>query len=554
MFGRRGEGDGGLADVDVELLPPDSPFSRGAGTGWEMSPSATGSTGEITDARSPRWTRLGGGVAALVVVAVVAVSAVSSGDDHGARDAPTTTAAADTKADATTSAPSTTSPRLTVSTETGTTATTPLPADQLGFVLDDVPYGLTNSRAHSWDFGDFDWPASDVQLWTTPAATRTSGSWLLLEVVRQAGFVGGTHWKGHRTALGAGIGVVATSADGVMAVSFQLGGKAVAPSSNAAISVSTAVAVLTSFGIGEAELIAVAASVTVDAADVASIGDVPAGMGNRMHSRAFPPSVFTGAVDYLAQTHISTVYDDGDQGWLSIGIGDAPVDFPTLLPYLMVDARQQRIGNWDLWIGTQPVGDWPVDSTSITEAVFTDRDGRWVTVSTTLDPVQLGAAMTSLRRASPSEWQRLLEDTKEADQSAATDSEPTPPIQLPSSEVVAEDTSLGQGSWSVQVATDNGGSLSIRTGDTEAQLPIPNTPTIVPVVGTDRTIVVAIGADPNAIGTLTVLIDGQVVQQATGGGYLDGQVAAAVVVFDQPGPYTVELRDTAGNLVATTTQ
>jgi len=101
---------------------------------------------------------------------------------------------------------------------------------------------------------------------------------------------------------------------------------------------------------------------------------------------------------------------------------------------------------------------------------------------------------------------------------------------------------------------DNDPPLSIRTGDTEAQLPIPNTPTIVPVVGTDRTIVVAIGADPNAIGTLTVLIDGQVVQQATGGGYLDGQVAAAVVVFDQPGPYTVELRDTAGNLVATTTQ
>jgi len=191
------------ATAELELLAPDPTLFGGAA---EASTTRSGAGPDGFDDDGPP--RSATAVAGLLVAAVVAVGVLAaapwSGDD--AAPVPPTTAATTTTgvAPSTTTAPS---PRPDLARADGAYLATPPP----GFEVRDAGRRRQVARISEW-----------FELWSTPGATRTRGSWFALQI-------GGPQlplWSqgGRRVEVAGGVGLVRDTVDGIHELRYERDG------------------------------------------------------------------------------------------------------------------------------------------------------------------------------------------------------------------------------------------------------------------------------------------------------------------------------------------
>lgn len=540
------EGDAHRQDGLEMLSLEDSPFGdAGPAMSWGVSePEATGNR---------RGWIIGAAMLSVLVVAIVTVSVVTDHGDGGlTRVTPTT--AAPNVAPSTPTTPAPVAAQVAVDTVPSVlvnSADDPFaldPGAPLGYVLGHAPDGLTQIGAYSFpnESGGNSQDA-DLQLWATPDATRSTGTWFVAQTQRvDSGF--GFWPSGRRIAVGASTGVLVTAPDGVLELYLAT------TSTDGALATATAMA----FGLPEAALVAIASTIEVGTDGMFSMTAPPPPMVNLVHSRSLPFGVLDGpgALQYsgtVTMTHYAAPTTDHTPATLrlSIAAADVSVDVAALLPFMLVDGHREEIDGRDVWIGLDPrVG--PLGGTSLPMAVFAE-GGRAVVVTGDLDVDVFHDALGSISVASNDTWRNLLVDTMRRDRTTVYP-EGSPPGDAT---VIASGGTPGRpglGNW--QVSVDDGADVDMLVVEADNDggygIPMPTGPVVHLSVGRSRTIAVGIGSPGDGPTTLRLTLDGatgpeQVASSIDG----PGRIPVAALAFDSLGGYRLDLLDASGRVIAT---
>lgn len=538
MFGR----GGATSDAEgIEMLSTrwsdDSPW--GVTDPPDLS-DATGSGDEDRDAASNRrrWI-IGSAILAVVVLAVVTVTVFGKNDDTIIVAPPTTRATSDPVAP---TGASTTLPAILVDTPSGDDPFALAPGSPLGYIVDDLPANLTQISAHTYpNEAGGNSQDGDLQLWASPDATRTTGTWFVAQTHR----MDDSPWSapmGRRIPIGDTIGALVTARDGVFELRFST-------TTTDGLPASVAVA---SFGLPEETVVQLAASIVIDDDGLFAIATMPSTMTNLIHSRSMPFGVLSGPAS-LAYSGTVTITDyanpemDDASSVLQIAAAEISVDVAALLPFLLLEGQQEDVEGRTVWIGHDPSLTWVQRPSTRSIAMFVAGE-RIVVMESELAADELRAAIGSVRLASAEMWGGLLLDTLRRDRSTVHPASGT----AGQTTIIANDETGGReavGTWSVSV--DQGGidMLVLETGSGGYGFQLPDGPMIVTTLSPQNIVVAGIGVAGSGPWTLRLTIAG-VVAQEVGSATSAHDIPVAALAFDDLGPYVIDLIDASGAVMA----
>jgi hypothetical protein len=496
--------DRDAVETEIEFLAPDrrafGDTSQVDFVGFDGDEAAAGF--DVDEEPGSRWLTV---LAAVVVLALIAAGVV---------------AAAPWADDAVVAPPSTT-----VAPRTTTDITAGLVVTPAGWVLDDPPEGLRFAGA--WSQMSSGGDATPLDIWVERADDPTAGRWL---VVRWHDDLD-SHLAldGYRFEVAGRSAVTWTDSSGATVV------RARAPTGGVELRAS---------GLSSDELAALVGSIDVDETSTSGIGyglaedTVPPGLTLAWSGTTDPygPGVFVGAGP------VTSLYDPADG--TSMHISRRRVD-PSLLPYrsLLVPAvavpvevadEMQSIGRPTSLYSVSPTPDerWLV-------AASIDGDEATLIHSYDLDEATVLAAMAALRPAEPDEWADLVVRTNRG--IAFDEGGPSPSGSLGGT--LADGTA-----WTSSFSPTF---FWIRTDRQRWYTPVrvPYGAAVRRYADVDVDVVVVTSLWPNTARTMRVTVgdaapvDERLVQVG------DGPIYVGLIVQQQTGPISVELLDTAGNVV-----
>lgn len=529
---------GAAAGDAIEFVAPRSGLF---GTSFDVDPivPATGAPAFGDDEPPNRWSTI---LAVFAIVALIAAGVVAAAPWNGSGDAaPTPTSDPDaaiggsTAPDAatgTTTAADATSSTLDSSPMTGGYLVDPAHLPD-GFEVEwaSLPSGGAGSLAEGW-----------LELWATPSATRTSGSWLAIETVPYPlGGYGSIGPSAVRTAVGDGVGLLATDATGVVTLQVQIGD-------------STTVT-LTSHGETVEELVRLATGLSVDEDGLPVHADT--GFQDGYELVASVPGHGWGLAAELFDHQLSTasyVTPDGRRLVVTTLRADSFTD-RTLYDFLLAPVPDDPLtgpqtfwaeGDLTLVVGVLDVlpgttVEWTVDETT-------------VLLSGNLPTIDLIDLVEAVRTGSRDEWRALYGAGLER-------SEANNPGELRIGPAIAEGTLVSGGTWQMSLSRDGRfGQLDVTlpedpsVGPTSFGWGFDLTDSLQAMTTTSNVIVVAAFSPMSMAASLRVRGDWgarseplvAATDERTG-----IQLMVALADVSELGPFTVEVLDADGAVVET---
>ncbi len=325
----------------------------------------------VSDNGGSRWI---GPAAATALVALIGYGVATSASTNGAPKAqpPTTTTATTTTASSTKAVPTpTTLPPSAVPYY----AAEPPPEYELQFAVNPVEFGSDSSGAY--------------ELWATPGASATSGSWFSVETFPGDGVLNTP--DSYRSVLG-GVPVTTTRSVAGQTITQFVNGRVLV--------------MITSFGEAAEQLARLVVSVTTSAGNVIGFNDGWFTSDHQLVSRVKPAAVVRGQMDeqvFYARGALPTDYFGLFVGRPLPGSFDGPLpDRQTALRFTLTQTIPFEVDGHSAVAGTM------TGEGGLALATWTDGDNI-VSVQAAVPVATLITLARTVRRIGPNEWKNLLQ-------------------------------------------------------------------------------------------------------------------------------------------------